>query len=112
MATLTSTQVASFQRDGFVVVEDFVSQSACNDLKQRAVEMVHQWQPSGKRTAFSTNEQTRVSNDEFLDSGDSVWCFFEEEAFDDDGQLRQAKELSINKIGHATPEPRPCPDRG
>lgn len=101
MATLTSTQVASFQRDGFVVVEDFVSQSACNDLKQRAVEMVQQWQPSGKRTAFSTNEQTRVSNDEFLDSGDSVWCFFEEEAFDDDGQLRQAKELSINKIGHA-----------
>ena len=101
MATLTSTQVASFQRDGFVVVEDFVSQSACNDLKQRAVEMVQQWQPSGKRTAFSTNEQTRVSNDEFLDSGDSVWCFFEEEAFNDDGQLRQAKELSINKIGHA-----------
>ena len=30
-----------------------------------------------------------------------MWCFFEEEAFDDDGQLRQAKELSINKIGHA-----------
>ena len=30
-----------------------------------------------------------------------MWCFFEEEAFGDDGQLRQAKELSINKIGHA-----------
>ncbi|MFN4116112.1 MAG: phytanoyl-CoA dioxygenase family protein [Inhella sp.] len=28
-------------------------------------------------------------------------CFFEEEAFGADGQLRQAKALSINKIGHA-----------
>lgn len=27
-------------------------------------------------------------------------CFFEEEAFGEDGQLRQAKALSINKIGH------------
>jgi phytanoyl-CoA hydroxylase len=30
-----------------------------------------------------------------------VRCFFEEEAFGADGQLRQAKALSINKIGHA-----------
>jgi phytanoyl-CoA hydroxylase len=30
-----------------------------------------------------------------------VRCFFEEEAFDADGQLKQAKALSINKIGHA-----------
>jgi phytanoyl-CoA hydroxylase len=101
MATLTPTQIDSYHRDGFIVVEDFVSQQACNDLKQRAVEVVHEWQPSSQRTAFSTNEQTRISNDEFLDSGDSIWCFFEEEAFDDAGQLQQAKELSINKIGHA-----------
>jgi phytanoyl-CoA hydroxylase len=30
-----------------------------------------------------------------------VRCFFEEEAFDADGALRQPKALSINKIGHA-----------
>jgi phytanoyl-CoA hydroxylase len=30
-----------------------------------------------------------------------VRCFFEEEAFDANGQLKQAKALSINKIGHA-----------
>lgn len=101
MATLTTAQIDAYHRDGFLVVEDFVSQQSCYDLKQRAVELVRQWQPSGKRTAFSTNEQTRVSNEEFLDSGDSIWCFFEEEAFDDQGELKQAKELSINKIGHA-----------
>ena len=70
-------------------------------LKQRAVELVSEWQPGAERTIFTTDEQERSSNEEFLSSGGKVWCFFEEEAFDADGQLRQAKELSINKIGHA-----------
>ncbi len=50
---------------------------------------------------FTTNEQERISNGEFLSSGSSTWCFFEEEAFGPDGELTQPKELSINKIGHA-----------
>ena len=34
-------------------------------------------------------------------SDNTIRCFFEEEAFGADGQLKQAKSLSINKIGHA-----------
>ena len=45
--------------------------------------------------------QARSVDDYFMDSADKVRCFFEEEAFDEGGQLRQAKSLSINKIGHA-----------
>ena len=41
------------------------------------------------------------SNGEFLASGSTTWCFFEEGAFDPDGELTQPKQLSINKIGHA-----------
>ena len=40
-------------------------------------------------------------DDYFLDSGDQVRCFFEEEAFDAAGKLRVDKALAINKIGHA-----------
>ena len=50
---------------------------------------------------FTTEQQERDSNREFLDSGAGIWCFFEEEAFEPDGELRQDKRLSINKIGHA-----------
>ncbi len=51
---------------------------------------------------FTTNEQDRVTDREFLESASGTWCFFEEEAFTAEGQLRQDKVLSINKIGHAT----------
>ncbi|HSB86494.1 MAG TPA: phytanoyl-CoA dioxygenase family protein, partial [Ilumatobacteraceae bacterium] len=66
-----------------------------------ANQIVADFQPTGERTIFTTTEQERVSNREFLASGSGIWCFFEEEAFDETGQLRTSKELSINKIGHA-----------
>jgi phytanoyl-CoA hydroxylase len=40
-----------------------------------------------------------------------VRCFFEEEAFDATGQLKQEKALSINKIGHAMHDLDPVFDR-
>eukprot|EP00808_Paulinella_micropora_P023753 g73544.t1 len=48
--------------------------------------------------------QSRKSDDYFLTSGDKVRCFFEEDAFDQHGKLRQNKKHSINKIGHAMHE--------
>ena len=98
---LTAEQIAAYHRNGFLVIEGFASPERCAELKQRAIELVQAWEPSAARTVFTTEQQERVSNREFLSSGSTTWCFFEEEAFDDIGALRQAKELSINKIGHA-----------
>ena len=44
--------------------------------------------------------QTRTSDDHFLGSGDKVTCFFEEDAFDEEGQLKVDKDRAINKLGH------------
>ena len=53
------------------------------------------------RLDLSTHEQTRRSDDYFLESGDKIRFFFEENAFLPDGSLRESKPRSINKIGHA-----------
>lgn len=98
---LSAEQIDSYQRDGFVVIADFVGSEARDRLRQRALEIVDEWEPSEQRSVFTTNEQDRNSDTEFLASGSTTWCFFEEDAFGPDGELTQPKELSINKIGHA-----------
>jgi phytanoyl-CoA hydroxylase len=94
-------QIDRYERDGFLVVPDFVSIDQCSALRDAAERIVDEFQPTDRHTVFTTNEQERISNGEFLASGSGVWCFFEEDAFGDEGALRQPKELSINKIGHA-----------
>ena len=47
--------------------------------------------------------QTKKTDQYFLESANNVSFFFEEDAFAEDGSLRQAKALSINKIGHGEP---------
>jgi phytanoyl-CoA hydroxylase len=99
--SLTPEQVAAYQRDGFLVLANFVDQQSCDLLRARAAELMRDFDPQGLVSVFSTHEQTRTSDDYFLESGDKIRFFFEENAFLPDGSLRQPKELSLNKIGHA-----------
>lgn len=99
--TLTADQVERFHRDGFTVIHDFVDRGTCDDLRERALGLVDEWEPGVERTVFTTDEQERHSNREFLSSGGRIWCFFEDGALDDSGELTRPKELAINKIGHA-----------
>ena len=101
MIALSTQQLASYKRDGFLVIEDFAGREECERLKRRAEDLVRDFDPRSGASIFSTREQTRVSDDYFLDSGDKIRFFFEEEALAPDGGLRYAKERSINKIGHA-----------
>ena len=99
---LSEQQQADFGRDGYLVLPGFVSEAACGELKRRAEELVDGFEPdAGMRSIFTTNDQTRHSDEYFLTSGDKTRFFFEEEAFTADGELRQDKALSINKLGHA-----------
>ena len=102
--TLTSEQLDDYKRDGFLVLTDFVSAEECDQLRERALELVSNFNPESIVSIFSTREQSRTTDDYFLTSGDKIRFFFEENAFNSDGSLKQRKELSINKIGHALHE--------
>ncbi len=101
MPGLSLQQINSYERDGFLLIENFASREQCERLRRRAEELVADFDPQGVISIFSTREQTRVSDDYFLTSGDQVRFFFEEDAFAPGGGLKQSKERSINKIGHA-----------
>ena len=87
---LTGDQLRSWERDGFLVLEDFVDPARCRELKARAHELIGGFDPETVRSVFSTHEQARTSDDYFLESGDKVRFFVEEE-----------DARTVNKIGHA-----------
>jgi phytanoyl-CoA hydroxylase len=95
------SQATQFQSEGYLVFKDFVEMVQCADLRHRAHQLVNDFDPSGITSIFSTREQNRLTDDYFLESGSKIRFFFEEDAFLPDGNLRQPKERSINKIGHA-----------
>ena len=99
--SMTPIQLDQYERDGFLILKDFVANEACDALRARAEELMRNLDPAGIVSIFSTREQTRTSDDNFLESGDKIRFFFEEHAFNPDGTLKQSKEHSINKIGHA-----------
>ena len=107
---LSSEQRQTWERDGFLVLEGFVDVAECEALMARAGEIVADVDRD-IRSVFTTIEQTRTSDEWFLASGDRTRAFFEADAFDDEGELRQPIEHSINKLGHAMHDLDPVFDR-
>lgn len=98
---LTTEQKKSYQQNGYLVLEQCFTAQQMALLKDSANKIVADFDPNSTRAVFSTEDQSKTRDDYFLSSGDKVRCFFEEDAFDNEGLLKQDKSLSINKIGHA-----------
>lgn len=100
---LTSSQLARFREDGFLVLPDFVDPERCLELRQRALQLALENVPSPEcATVFTADGRPAHASDEyFLTSGEAIRCFFEKDAFAADGRLREAAHLCLNKLGHA-----------
>ena len=97
---LTQRQVAAFQQDGFVAVPGFISETDCLQLRSHAAALEAQLRADHDHvTVFSATDQSHGDDDWFLESGDKVRGFFE-----DDGS-------HLNKIGHAMHDLDPIFDR-
>ena len=99
--TISPGQLEEYSTNGFIVLPNFVEPAACDALRSRAQEMVRLFDPAGIVSIFSTREQNRLTDEYFISSSDKIRFFFEENAFNPDGTLKQEKSCSINKIGHA-----------
>lgn len=93
--------MGDFTGDGFAVFPDALDKPSLDKLRKRIGELVHEFDPSGVTTIFSTDDQSHGRDDYFLTSGDKIRFFFEDGAVRPDGRLAGDKAVSLNKIGHA-----------
>lgn len=108
---ISKQQLAEYNEAGYLVLERFAEERDCDLLRGRAEELVQEFDPAEVVSIFSTHEQSRLTDEYFLTSGDKIRFFFEENAFNPDGTLKYEKEKSINKIGHALHDLDPVFDR-
>ncbi len=90
------TQKEFYEQSGYLILEDYASESEINELIAAKNEIVENM-VSEELSIFSTEDQSNKSDLYFLNSGDKIRCFFEETATEDDLIAKK----KINKIGHA-----------
>lgn len=90
----------SFAQDGYLVLEGALSPQTCDRLLARAHALAAQLATEAPLSIFTTDVDHQRVDDWFLDSGDTVRAFFEEDAIRD-GRLDRSPDLAVNKVGHA-----------
>lgn len=108
---LGADMLAAFRDTGVLILRDFVSVRECLALQRRALELVEEFDPAEVRSVFSTTGQNQLDDAYFIESGDKIRFFLENEAFDEAGELKQSKQNSLNKMGHAMHDLDPVFDR-
>ncbi|KAJ8747784.1 hypothetical protein K2173_012663 [Erythroxylum novogranatense] len=99
---LTDDQLNFFNARGYLVLESFASSQDTVSMIKRMERLVDDFDCS-TASIFSTRNQQQATDNYFFESAEKISFFFEEKAFADDGNLKQSKELSINKVGHVVP---------
>lgn len=92
---------AAWARDGYLVLDGFVSLDDCQAMRARADQLIADFDVDAHRVVFSAKGQSHAASDYFMNSAGNISCFLEEDAMDETGQLTKDKSKAINKIGHA-----------
>ncbi|NRA45868.1 MAG: phytanoyl-CoA dioxygenase family protein [Oligoflexales bacterium] len=100
---LTAEQLNSFKESGFLVLEDWVNELECEQLKAQMHYIINENSDiiRNHRSIFSTTTKDHEKDKYFLDSAEKISFFFEKDAFSSEGEIQFPPERALNKVGHA-----------
>lgn len=101
---LSSEQIHFFETQGYLVIEQFISDKSCEKLMERMSQLIEIHQYDIPKTVFSSKTNDHSKQQYFLDSGDKIHFFLEPDALNAHGVLNQPLERSLNKVGHGLHE--------
>lgn len=98
---VTDEMKTSFEEDGVLVLDNMVPAELCDRLRTHMLSVMKDFDASEHSSVFSSVSEAHAQDAYFLSSGYKTRFFFEEEAFDGNGNLTRPLERAINKVGHA-----------
>lgn len=106
-STITSKNVESYNKDGYVHIPGYFSKSEIYSLKDEMSRIINNIKEEdlSKNNTFRTDSPFFV--DYMLESGDKTRFFFENDTFNEDGTLKYPVAECINKVGHGTHDENP-----
>ncbi|KAJ6499335.1 phytanoyl-CoA dioxygenase [Mycena sanguinolenta] len=105
---ITPEQREQFHRDGYLVIRGFLAPEDVAMLLGRSKTLLQEFSiEDHPLSKFTTSDDNHVGDSYFLESGDKIRYFLEEDAVMD-GKLTRPKEFAVNKIGHALHELDPA----
>lgn len=98
---LDFSQIAHYQNEGFLVIQNFVSEAECDDLHLQALKIINEHGLSMSAEVFQSLSKGISQEMHYFSKATNLCIFFYEKAFSADGRLCLPLDTAVTKISHA-----------